>query len=81
MGILSNLVAGSIVTNIQYAMIRESHFVVKFGHDLMVNFTSHQSLVAFFEAYQSTDMSFTCILYFFCKQWGVLDLPMTDSFL
>ena len=36
---------------------------------------------AFFEAYQSTDISFTCILYFFCKQRGVLDLPMTDSFL
>ena len=36
---------------------------------------------AFFEAYQSTVMSFTCILYFFCKQWGVFDLPMTDSFL
>ena len=35
----------------------------------------------FFEAYQSTNMSFTCILYFFYKQWGVLDLPMTDSFL
>ena len=34
---------------------------------------------AFFEAYQATDMSFTCILYFFCKQWGVLHLPMTDS--
>ena len=25
---------------------------------------------AFFEAYQSTAMSFTCILYFFCKQRG-----------
>ena len=36
---------------------------------------------AFFEAYQSNAMSFTCILYFFCKQWGVLDLPMTDRFL
>ena len=36
---------------------------------------------AFFEAYQPTDMSFTCILYFLCKQWGVLDLPMTDNFL
>ena len=36
---------------------------------------------AFFEAYQSTAMSFTCILYFFYKQRGVLGLPMTDSFL
>ena len=44
----------------------------------MVYFTSHQ---AFFEAYQLTDMSFTCILYFFCKQRGILDLPMTDNFL
>ena len=41
---------------------------------------------AFFHAYQSTAMSFTCFLCFFCKQWGckqwaVLDLPMTPNFL
>ena len=45
MGILSNLMAGSIVTNIQYVTIRESHFVVKFGHDLMVYFTSHPGIL------------------------------------
>ena len=43
-GILSNLVAGSIVTNIQYVTIWESHFVVKFGHDLMVYFTCHPGI-------------------------------------
>ena len=46
MGILSDLVAGSIVTNIQYVMIWESHFVVEFGHDLMVYFTSHPGILS-----------------------------------
>ena len=36
---------------------------------------------AFFDAYQLRAMSFTCILYFFCKKQGVLALPMTYSFL
>ena len=45
MGILSNLVAGSIVTNIQYVTIGKSHFIVEFGHDLMVYFTSHPGIL------------------------------------
>ena len=36
---------------------------------------------AFFDACQSTAKSFTCILYFFYRQWGVLALPIKDSFL
>ena len=36
---------------------------------------------AFLEIYQAAAMSFTCILYFLCKQWEVLDLLITKNFL
>ena len=36
---------------------------------------------AFLDAYQSTAISFTVILYFFCRQRGFLALPITESFL
>ena len=45
MGVLSNLVAGSIVTNIQYVMIGQSHFVIELAHDFMVYFSSHPGIL------------------------------------
>ena len=45
MGVLSNLVAGCIVTNIQYVTIGQSHFVIEFTHDFMVYFTSHPGIL------------------------------------
>ena len=45
MEVISNLVARSIVTNIQYVMIGQSHFVIEFTHDFMVYFTSHPGIL------------------------------------
>ena len=45
MVVLSNLVAGSIVTNIQYVTIGQSHFIIEFTHDLVVYFTSHPGIL------------------------------------
>ena len=45
MGVLQNLVAGSIVTNIKYVMIGQSHFIIEFTHDLFVYFASHPSIL------------------------------------
>ena len=45
MGVLSNLVAGSIVTNIQYVMIGLSHFIIELAHDFMVYFSSHPGIL------------------------------------
>ena len=45
MGVLSNLVAGGIVTNIQYVTIGQSHFVIEFTHNFVVYFTSHPGIL------------------------------------
>ena len=45
MGILSNLVAGCIVTHIQYTMTSLSHLVVKLCHYSMVNVSSHPGIL------------------------------------
>ena len=45
MGVLSNLVAGSTVTNIQYVMIGQSHLIIEFTHDLVVYFASHPGIL------------------------------------
>ena len=45
MGVFSNLVAGSIVTNIQYVTIAQSHFVIKFTHNFVVYFPSHPGIL------------------------------------
>ena len=45
MGILSNLVAGCIVTHIQYMMTSLSHLVVELCHYPMVNVSSHPGIL------------------------------------
>ena len=45
MGLLSNLVAGCIVTHIQYMTTSFSHLVVKLCHYSMVNVSSHPGIL------------------------------------
>ena len=45
MGIFTDLVTGSIVTNIQYVSIGLSHFIIELGHNFVVYITSHPSIL------------------------------------
>ena len=56
-------------------------FLISSLNLVMILWCKSQVIQAFFEAYQSTAMSFTCILYFLARHRGVLALPMTASFL